>query len=539
MLTRQQLYELYYQGPGPMLDYIEALLGQLADFERIYGAQQQRIIEAQRQYNEKLSQQLKRAKEKLWRQESLNYQLKRRIAELEAAAVTKDSHNSSLPPSTDGPAAKAANAIKRTRSLRRPSGRRPGAQAGHPGRTRAMSERPDQVVTHTPSECRDCGASLASGYIVRCERRQVIDIPPIKPFVVEHRALTKRCPTCDELTKARFPQEVAAAVQYGRGVRARAVYLVNYQLLPYRRAAELLKDFFCLCVSPGSLRRMIAEGASRALATEVEIKNRLRQAEVLHVDETGLRVEGEGRFVHVASTPLLTHYSCDTRRGKAAMDEIGILPAFGGVSVHDGWPAYQYYYQCRHALCGAHLLRELTYIEESHPHQRGQWAGPMAKLLVEIKEAVEGARQVGRSQLSQEEEEEFQGRYDRIVERGAELNPERTKRRGSKGDARGKGERGRIAQSEGRKLVARLEQNKAEVLRFMTDLRVPFDNNLAERDLRMVKLQQKIGGSLRSGEGAREFCRLRSVISTARKQGQGVLESIEKVFERQQLTLTS
>lgn len=230
VVTRQQLYELYYQGLGPMLDCIEALLAQLADFERIYGQQQQRIIEAQRQYNEKLSQQLKRAREKLWRQESLNYQLRRRIAELEAAAVVKDSHNSSLPPSTGPLAAKAANAIKRTRSLRRPSGRRPGAQTGHPGRTRAMSERPDQVVTHTPGECRDCGASLASGYIVRCERRQVFDLPPIKPFVVEHRALTKRCRSCDGLTKGRFPREVRAAVQYGPRVRARAVYLTNYQL---------------------------------------------------------------------------------------------------------------------------------------------------------------------------------------------------------------------------------------------------------------------------------------------------------------------
>lgn len=539
MLTRQQLYELYYQGPGPMLDYIEALLGQLADFERIYGQQQQRIIEAQRQYNEKLSQQLKRAKEKLWRQESLNYQLKRRIAELEAAAVVKDSHNSSLPPSTDGPAAKAANAIKRTRSLRRPSGRRPGAQAGHPGRTRAMSERPDQVVTHTPRECRDCGASLASGYIVRCERRQVIDIPPVKPLVVEHRALTKRCPTCDALTKGRFPREVRAAVQYGHGVRARAVYLVNYQLLPYRRAGELLRDFFSCPISAGSLRRIVGECAGRALLPEVEIKNRLKQAEVIHVDETGLRVEGEGRFVHVASTEKLTHYSCDKRRGKPAMDEVGILPAFKGVSVHDGWPAYTYYYQCRHALCGAHLLRELTYIEESSPHQRGEWAEPLAKLLVEIKEAVEQARTTGSSQLSQAEQEEFQRRYERLVKRGSELNPERRKRREAKRGERGKAERGRVAQTEARKLVARLEQYRTEVLRFMTDFRVPFDNNQAERDLRMVKLQQKIGGCFRTPEGAREFCRLRSIISTARKQGRAVLESIEKMLRRQPLTLTS
>ena len=216
-----------------------------------------------------------------------------------------------------------------------------------------------------------------------------------------------------------------------------------------------------------------------------------------------------------ASTERLTPYACDTRRGKAAMDEIGILPAFGGVSVHDGWPAYTYYYQCRHALCGAHLLRELTYIEESHPHQRGQWAEPLAKLLLEIKAAVEGARSRGQSALTEQEQVEYLRRYDKLVGRGLELNAERETRRPQVDQERAgaKKERGRIPQSEARKLVTRLEQRRAEVLRFMTDFRVAFDNNEAERDLRMVKLQQQIGGCFRSGEGAREFCRLRSVIS--------------------------
>jgi transposase len=267
---------------------------------------------------------------------------------------------------------------------------------------------------------------------------------------------------------------------------------------------------------------------------------RLKQAEVIHVDETGLRVEGTGSFVHVASTERLTHYTCDSRRGKPAMDEIGILPAFRGTSVHDGWPAYQYYYQWRHALCGAHLLRELTYIEESHPHQRGQWAEPLAKLLVEMKEAVERARGAGHATLTEQEREEFFRRYDGLVRRGVELNPERTtrRRRGDPG-ATAKQGRGRIPQSEARKLVARLESRRAEVLRFLTDFRVPLENNRAERDLRMVKLQQKIGGSIRSPEGAREFCRLRGLLSTMRKQGQAVLESIEKVLRGQQLSLTS
>lgn len=540
MFTRHQLYQLYEEGREPTVRLIESLLDYIEELKHDPHNRRQRHITDLSDHIAKLRARLERVKQKLVRQECLNYELKRRIAELEAAAVLRDSHNSSLPPALDPPAAKAANAIRRTRSLRRPSGRRPGAQAGHPGHTRPRVERPDQVVTHAPRECRGCGASLAGGYIVKCDRRQVIDLPPAKVWVVEHRALTKRCRSCDELTKGRFPVEVKAAVQYGRGVRARAVYLVNYQLLPYRRAAEVLRDFFACPISAGSLRRVITECAGRALLTEVEIKNRLKAAEVIHVDETGLRVEGGGSFVHVASTAGLTHYACDARRGKPAMDEVGILPAFTGTSVHDGWPAYTYYYQCRHALCGAHLLRELTYIEESHAHQRGEWAEPLAKLLVEMKEAVEAARASGRAALTEQERGEFIRRYDELVRRGLELNPERTSRRRRAGSgATAQQGRGRIPQSEARKLVARLESRRAEVLRFLTDFRVPFDNNQAERDLRMVKLQQKIGGCFRSHEGARQFCRLRGVISTARKQGQAVLESIDKVLRGQQLTLTS
>jgi transposase len=540
MFTRHQLYQLYEEGREPTIQLIESLLDYIEELKHDPRNRQQRHIADLAERVKKLAARLKRVEGKLERQQCLNYELKRRIAELEAASVVRDSHNSSLPPALDPPAAKAANSIRRTRSLRRPSGRRPGAQPGHRGHTRPRVEQPDQVVTHAPRECRGCGASLSSGYIVKCERRQIIDLPPVRPWVVEHRALTKRCRSCDALTKGRFPQGVKAAVQYGRGVRARAVYLVNYQLLPYRRAAEVLQDFFSCPISAGSLRRVMTECAASALLTEVEIKNRLKQAEVIHVDETGLRVEGGGSFVHVASTAGLTHYACDSRRGKPAMDEIGILPAFTGVSVHDGWPAYQYYYQCRHALCGAHLLRELTYIEESHPHQRGQWAEPLAKLLLEIKEAIEGARASGRAALTGQEQAEYVRRYDELVRRGLELNPERaTRRRQAAPGATAKQGRGRIPQSEARRLVARLESRREEVLRFMTDFRVPFENNQAERDLRMVKLQQKVSGCFRSKEGARQFCRLRSVVSTARKQGQAVLDSIEKVLRGQQLTLTS
>ncbi len=211
MLTRQQLYELYYDGLQPTIHYIERLLEELADHERCLRARQQRIIEAQRERNQKQAQQLKRVKEQLWRQESLNYQLKRRIAELEAATVIKDSHNSHCPPAMDRLAAKSANLMKRTRSLRRSSSRRPGGQFGHPGHTHSLSEQPDQVVTHAPRACRGCAASLSSDYIVKSERRQVIDLPPVRPWVVEHRVLTEPWNCSMTSSRVMFEQAVYGA----------------------------------------------------------------------------------------------------------------------------------------------------------------------------------------------------------------------------------------------------------------------------------------------------------------------------------------
>src|SRR5215207_7758022 len=218
MFTRHQLYQLYEEGREPTIHLIESLLDYIEELKHDPHNRQQRQIADLAERIQKLQARLERVGEKLEKQQCLNYALQRRIAELEAASVVRDSHNSSLPPASDPPAAKAANAIRRTRSLRRPSGKRPGAQAGHPGHTRPRVEEPDQVVTHAPRECHGCGASLSSGYIVRCERRQVVELPPVRVWVVEHRALTKRCRSCDHLTKGRFPAGVKAAVQYGPGV---------------------------------------------------------------------------------------------------------------------------------------------------------------------------------------------------------------------------------------------------------------------------------------------------------------------------------
>jgi transposase len=536
-LTRQQLYELYDEGPEPTIHLIESLLEELADFERILGARQRRIIDSQRERNQRQAALLKRVKEELWREQSLNYQLTRRIQELQAelerrdaevVELRRDSHNSSLPPALDLPAAKAANSVRRTRSLRRKTGRKVGGQPGHRGATLARVGRPDRVVTHVPQSCRRCAAALADGAVVAVERRQVFELPTVRVKVTEHRAETRRCSACGERTKAEFPRGVRAPVQYGEGVRARAAYLHQYQLLPFARTSEAMRELFGCPISPGTLHTTRGRCAEKLIGAEGRIKAALRRSEVLGADETGLRVAGAGGWVHVARTEGLTHYGYDARRGRAATDAIGILPEFEGTCVRDGWSAYDEYRRCRHALCGAHLLRELVYVEEVSPDQR-QWTGPFVKLLLGIKAAAAKARDAGRAQLGEEARAKFVSRYDRLVRRGERLNPPPVKERPDPEVPKFKVVRVRRP-SPVRPLLTRLRERREEVLRFMADLSVPFDNNGSERDLRMVKLQQKIGGCFRTEEGAEAFCRIRSYLSTACKQGYGVLAALERAF---------
>jgi transposase len=261
-LTCQQLYELYYEGPEATIHLIEGLLEELADQERILGVRQQRVIDVQHERNERQAAQLKGVKEKLERQQCLNYQLTRCLQELEAelerregqaVELRRDSHNSSLPPALDPPGVKAHNAVRRTRSLRRRTGRKVGGQVGHRGATLVRVAAPDRVVTHAPQSCRRCAAALSDGVVMAVERRQVFELPPVQVEVTEHRAETRRCAACGERTKAEFPRGVRAPVQYGEGVRARATYLHKYQLLPFARTAEAMRELFGRAISPGTL----------------------------------------------------------------------------------------------------------------------------------------------------------------------------------------------------------------------------------------------------------------------------------------------
>jgi transposase len=335
---------------------------------------------------------------------------------------------------------------------------------------------------------------------------------PARLRVTEHRAEVVCCPACGKRTKAEFPVGVKARVQYGPSILARALYLHDYQLLPCARTAEAMKELFGCALSRGTLSTAVRQCANGLIETELKIKRGLRRSAVLHADETGFRVEGRLAYVHVASTPRLTHYGADTRRGKAAMDEIGILPAYRGTCVHDGWLSYTFYPKCRHALCGAHILRELTYFEELSEETKA-WATPFKEMLLEMKSEAELACAEGATRLAAERLAELTASYDKLVTEGLRAQPppevpEQVKR-------------------QARNLLLRLERRKGEVLRFLEDFSVPWDNNQAERDLRMIKLQQKTSGCFRTKEGARRFCRIRGYVSTMRKQGKGMLEALE------------
>jgi transposase len=225
-------------------------------------------------------------------------------------------------------------------------------------------------LLHRPPQCRHCQAPFAAGEVIRSERRQVIDLLPIRLRVTEHRAEIRRCAHCGRTTKGQFPEGVRSGVQYGPTVRARALYLLHYQLLPYRRTSELLRDLFGCAISPGTIANTVEAGARGLIETELKIKKKLRRSRLIHLDETGLRVAKQGQYIHVTSNARLTHYAWDAHRGRAAVEAIGILPGYRGRCMHDGWPTYALYTQCHHGLCGVHLLRELTYFAEATPEQR-------------------------------------------------------------------------------------------------------------------------------------------------------------------------
>jgi transposase len=374
---------------------------------------------------------------------------------------------------------------------------------------------PDEVVVHAPERCAGCGAGLADAAVTATEARQVFDLPELRLHVVEHQ-IERRCCACGQVTAASFPDGVRAPAQYGPGVRALGCYLLVYQHLPIDRTARLLADVLGAPVAAGTLAGLVAEGAAGLGGFATTVRQQLAAAPVVHVDETGARVAGRLHWVHSASTPELTWQTVHPKRGKVAMDAAGVLPGFGGVAVHDGWSPY-WRYEVTHALCGAHLLRELEAVAEQ---PRQGWAAGMAELLGDAKLVADRARAAGHERVDDEAHARLNVRYQRLLADGERANPPPRAAR-----------RGRARRSPAGRLLARLDAHRQEVLRFLDDTRVPFDNNQAERDLRMVKLQQKISGCWRTPDGAEAFLAVRSYLSTARKQGLDPLAMLRRLFQ--------
>ena len=422
----------------------------------------------------------------------------------------KDSHNSSLPPSSD-------RFTRQRKSLRKTSEKKTGGQAGHRGTSLAWSSPPDQVIEQSVEQCEACHADLRDVAPSRVERRQVHDVPPPRQLVQEYRAHHKQCPVCQHITAARFPQEVAAPMQYGATIGAMAVYLVQQQLLPLARAAEVMEDLLGVQMSEGTICTLIQRCATNLTDVEQHIKAALAQADVIHQDETGLYVQGKRSWMHTTSTPTLTHYHVDASRGREALEAIGILPQFHGISIHDRWRSY-FLYECEHALCIVHLLRELVFLAEE---QHAGWAADLKDLLLDMKSATEHARALGKPRLDFWEVVDWEAQFLRLLDEGDRLTPRATAPPGTKG---------RCPQSAARNLLDSLRLHQKAVFCFLEDLRVDFDNNLAERDLRMIKVQQKVSGCFRSLAGAQAFSRIRGYVSTLRKQGLPLLSALKSAL---------
>lgn len=426
--------------------------------------------------------------------------------------LAKNSGNSNKPPSSDG----FKKPVKG--SLRRPSGKKAGAQPGHPGHTLQAVAEPDHVQVYQVEQCQRCQARLAAVETEAYERRQVFEVPPLRLEVTEHQAEIKTCPACGQLNQASFPAEVSQPVQYGPAFKAQLVYFNQYHHIPVDRTGEVMSDLYGQPVGDGTVVAASTTVASQVSPVNAAIKVELIQTDTpVHLDETGSRVAQELQWVHVASTARLTHLEVHPHRGTKAHAEIDLLPQRSGPVVHDDYASYYRYDNAQHIACNAHHLRELEFIQERYAQP---WAKSLADLLREINQTVETARQAGQTALPSDQLATFQQRYDQLLDQGFQANPPPEPEPGRPKV------RGKPRQSPARNLLHRLHQHHQAVLMFMYDFKVPFDNNQAERDLRMVKLKQKVSGCFRTPEGAKIFCQIRSYISTVRKQGHSILEAL-------------
>ena len=425
--------------------------------------------------------------------------------------LSQDSRTSSKPPSSDG--YRKANRSPRTESLRLRGEKPNGGQPGHEGHRLEFSAQVDHSELHEVTTCPHCQYSLREVEVVGFEERQVFDLPAIRMEVTAHRAEIKVCPRCGHESTGTFPAEVTQATQYGSGVKTWAGYFTHQHFLPLERTAQIFEDLWDHRISEAMVLKAGEELDRRVAPSTEAIRAQLTSSAVVHLDESGVRVVGKLHWLHVTSTDRLTHYGVHAKRGQEAMEAIGLLKEFSGRAVHDHWKPY-FHYPCDHALCNAHHLRELHYLERQY-HQ--PWASQMANLLRSIKKGVDQTKGTA-DHLPASQIQTFEQQYDALLAEGLAANPE-SPPTPSPGWPK---KRGRPQRTPPRNLLIRLRDFKPQVLAFMYDFRIPFDNNQAERDVRMVKVQQKVSGCFRTLEGAQRFGRIRGYISTARKNAKNV-----------------
>lgn len=439
-------------------------------------------------------------------------QLEDRVKGLERQ-LGQNSKNSSKPPSSDG--------MRKPTNSRKPGGKK-GAPKGHQGHTLSFTLHPDEIKEYRASVCGACQRSLEHVPDQGYEKRQVFDVPAPRVVVTEHRAYKTCCPDCRHIQQGVFPERVTAPVQYGPGFAAWTAYFNVYQLLPLERISQLLSDMTGMRPSEASLLGMIEEMSEALEPLEQQIRERLRQSPVLHADETGFQVEGKGHWLHVASSPEWTLLGVHENRGQKGIEAIGLLPSFTNILVHDCYATYfQSSYGFTHALCNAHLLRECIAVET---YDGQQWATGIRELLQESWEVVKVSRAAG-IPLEEEVRQAIEQRYDDILTEGTlewtVTTPPTLPTKGKK------------KQSKAANLGQRFQLHKEAVLRFIRDAQVPFDNNQAERDIRMAKVKIKVSGSYRTKKSAERFARIRSVISTMCKQNQPILSSLASALRGQ------
>jgi transposase/uncharacterized coiled-coil protein SlyX len=446
-LTTNEINELYDKGSKAVGEFINGLIDIINKQQKLIATQQKQIA-----------------------------QLEIRVKKLEEQ-VNKNSKNSSKPPSSDG--------FNKPKSLRKKSSRPIGGQKGHKGETLKQIDNPDHIITHENNTCKKCGYSIEDIEAIDYEKRQVFDVE-INIVVTEHQVEKKICPHCQNESKASFPDDVNAPVQYGSIYKALGVYLNQYQLLPYKRIGDFFEDIVGLRPCEATIINFNNEIYDNLKTAENKIKEAIIKSPVVNFDETGINIKGKTNWLHSASTDNLTFYDFHKKRGKEAMDDIEILPNFSGIAVHDFWKSYLQYEQCEHSFCNAHLLRELTGIYENNSEQK--WALDMINLLCEINKEVLKVKE-DKEELTSSQIKSFTKSYNQILDDGFELNKRLDKDNFVESNTK---KRGRKKQSKAKNLLDRFEKYSNEILRFMHDLNVPFDNNLAERDIRMTKLKGKI-----------------------------------------------